>query len=87
MSSRRGEPLAQRVANTRARQDPPAAPEVRHCWYVGPCGRQAALLLSWRRTTPDAPWEGYIAVVAPDEAGGWSLVTMWVSAAMLEPRD
>lgn len=91
------ETLAERVATTRARtatSPPPSpppepahgpAPPVRHAWYDGRHGRQACLVLRWRRTTPEAPWEGYIAVAAPDPTGdGWGLVTMWVSAGLLE---
>lgn len=88
------ETLAQRIANTKAnaeRQpappelehvDPDAVPPVRHCWYEGTHGRQAALLLEWRVTA--GAWRGRIAVAAPD-AGGWVLVEQWVEAAMLTP--
>ena len=93
MSTRRGESIAQRVASTRARAEAdgrptpgprpepePAPPPVRHCWYDGPHGRQAALLLEWRRV--EGGYDGRIAVVAPD-AGGWVLVEMWVGQGML----
>lgn len=88
------EPLAQRIANTKAaaeRQlaprvlepvDPDAVPAIRHCWFEGTHGRQAALLLEWRVTA--GAWRGRIAVAAPD-AGGWVLVEQWVEAAMLTP--
>lgn len=88
------ETLAQRIANTKAnaerqlappeleRVDPDAAPPVRHCWYEGTHGVQAALLLEWRVTS--GAWRGRIAVAAPD-AGGWVLVEQWVEAAMLTP--
>ncbi|WP_156409779.1 hypothetical protein [Nocardioides sp. Soil796] len=58
-------------------------PDLRHCWYAGPHGRQAALLIGWRRVSPTAGWEGHIAVAAPDD-DGWSIVTLWVGAGMLE---
>jgi hypothetical protein len=92
MSRRRGESLAARVAATQQRHDtsvpqPSAAaepPPVRHCWYDGPHGRQAALLLEWRRVGDG--WSGRVAVAVPDEAG-WALVEMWVDAGMLgRPR-
>lgn len=60
------------------------APHIKHCWYAGPHGRQAALLLAWRQVNPGSAWEGNIAVAAPDD-DGWAVVTMWVSASMLEP--
>lgn len=95
MSTGRGESLAARVAATqeRRRADVEVAPEVpapgrqvppttRHCWYDGPHGRQAALLLEWRRV--GGAWGGRIAVAAPD-AEGWALVEMWVDAGMLAP--
>lgn len=88
MSRRRGESLAARVAATQQRRDqvpePRAAadppPPVRHCWYDGPHGRQAALLLEWRRVGDG--WSGRVAVAVPDDAG-WALVEMWVDAGML----
>lgn len=92
------ETLAERVANTRARTAHAPAPElepahdrpptVRHAWYNGRHGRQACLVLRWRRLAPEAPWEGYVALAAPDTSGdGWELVTMWVSAGLLERAD
>jgi hypothetical protein len=92
MSAGRGESLASRVATTRERQRPggvsphghgaDAPPATRHCWYDGPHGRQAALLLEWRRV--GGGWSGRIAVAAPDPAG-WALVEMWVDPGMLAP--
>ena len=101
------ENLAQRVANTRAReaghgtsdlhgkrpaswagslaespQPATQVPPVRHCWYNGPHGRQAALLLEWRGG--GGHYDGRIAVAAL-EPDGWAIVEMWVSAGMLSP--
>lgn len=86
MSTGRGESLAARVAATEQRRRPAPAeaadapPPTRHCWYDGPHGRQAALLLEWRRV--GGGWSGRIAVAAPDP-GGWALVEMWVDAGLL----
>jgi hypothetical protein len=91
MSNRRNESLAQRVANTKARQDgpetptvvvpePESPPPVRHCWFDGPHGRQAALLLEWRNL--GGRYDGRIAVVLPS-AEGWATVELWVDGAML----
>jgi hypothetical protein len=97
MSTRRGESLAARVATTQQRQESPRGaaapspgaegtsevpPPTRHCWYDGPHGRQAALLLEWRRVGEG--WAGRVAVAAPDP-GGWALVEMWVDAGLLAP--
>jgi len=89
MGGGRGESLAQRVADTNARQpaeprtdDPDPVPAIKHCWYDGPHGRQAALLLEWRKVGDG--FDGRIAVAVPDSSG-WGLVEMWVDAAMLEP--
>ena len=88
MSTGRGESLAARVAATEQRRQPAPAeatdapPPTRHCWYDGPHGRQAALLLEWRRV--GGGWSGRIAVAAPDP-GGWALVEMWVDAGLLAP--
>jgi hypothetical protein len=89
MSSGRGENLAQRVANTiasgstaPAQQPADPVPAIKHCWYDGPHGRQAALLLEWRKVGNG--FDGRIAVAVPD-ASGWGLVEMWVDAALLEP--
>jgi hypothetical protein len=122
MSAGRGESLAQRVANTRARQAQDAAtaapqpvlsgfqtttdrvmpshstapfhsprpkaatapqpPQVTHCWYLGPYGRQAALLVRWRQV--GGGYDGLIVVAVPD-GDGWALVEMWVESNMLEP--
>jgi hypothetical protein len=62
--------------------DAAGPPPTRHCWYDGPHGRQAALLLEWRRV--GGGWSGRIAVAAPD-AAGWALVEMWVDPGMLAP--
>jgi hypothetical protein len=107
MTSGGEETLAQRVANTRARQgghstadlhgkrpasradslqEPATAanpPSVRHCWYDGPNGRQAALLLGWRNVS--GHYDGRIAVAAQEPSVGWGIVEMWVSAEMLSP--
>ncbi len=97
MGRGRGETLAQRVANTRARSagapsavtpDPappgPASPPppLKHAWYDGPHGRQPALLLEWRNI--EGHYDGRICVAAPD-GDGWALVEMWVDGAMLAP--
>ena len=65
---------------------PPAtlAPAIKHCWYNGPHGRQAALLLQWRGF--DGYFHGRIAVAAP-EADGWAIVEMWVEQGMLSPVE
>ena len=62
--------------------DPDPVPAIKHCWYDGPHGRQAALLLEWRKVGDG--FDGRIAVAVPDTSG-WGLVEMWVDAAMLEP--
>ena len=88
MTAGRGEPLAQRSANTRARQHPEPTRQgalkemapIRHCWYGGQDGQRAALLLTWRRTGTGA--SGRIAVAAPDPTG-WALVEMWGDARLL----
>lgn len=86
MSTGHGESLAARVAATQQRRQPTPAettdapPPTRHCWYDGPHGRQAALLLEWRRV--GGGWSGRIAVAVPDP-GGWALVEMWVDAGLL----
>lgn len=85
--------MADRVARTRANTEratpstegPVPPPVVKHCWYDGPHGRQPALLLRWGKPTPASSWRGYIAVPVLDDAGNWDLVTMWVSAGMLQP--
>ena len=80
MSSGRGENLAQRVAHTKAsgssappQQEPAAVPAIKHCWYDGPHGRQAALLLEWRRLGDG--FDGRIAVAVPDASGWGPLAT------------
>lgn len=85
----RSENLAERVAATRARQagerEQPTQiqpPLLKHAWYDGPYGRQAALLLGWRSI--EGRHDGRICVVAPDE-GGWAIVEMWVDGTMLSP--
>ncbi|MCW2738161.1 hypothetical protein [Nocardioides sp.] len=85
----RTENLAERVAATRARQvgEPKQAAEIqppllKHAWYDGPYGRQAALLLGWRRI--EDRFDGRICVATPDD-GGWAIVEMWVDGAMLSP--
>lgn len=56
------------------------APPIKHCWYDGPHGRQAALLLGWRSV--EGRYSGRIAVVAL-EPDGWVIVEMWVDQGML----
>lgn len=85
--------MAERLARTRANagHNPapspqpaaPAGPTVTHCWFAGPHGRLAALLLGWRKVTPNAIWEGHIVHAVPDD-DGWTLITEWVDAGMLE---
>ena len=84
----RRENLAERVATTHARQagnehavqmQPPL---LKHAWYAGPYGRQAALLLEWRNI--EGRFDGRICVAVPDD-GGWAIVEMWVEGAMLSP--
>lgn len=58
-----------------------APPGVKHCWYDGPHGRQAALLLEWRGG--GGHYDGRIAVAAEEPGEGWAIVEMWVSAGML----
>jgi hypothetical protein len=60
-----------------------APPPVKHCWYRGPYGRQAALLVRWRQV--GGGYDGLILVPAPDEGHGWAVVEMWVESDMLEP--
>lgn len=61
----------------------PEPPPVRHCWYDGPNGRQAALLLEWRNV--GGHYDGRIAVAAEEPVVGWGIVEMWVSSSMLSP--
>ncbi len=81
--------LAERVATTRARQAGEVEqtaevqpPLLKHAWYGGPYGRQAALLLEWRNI--EGRFDGRICVAVPDD-GGWAIVEMWVDGAMLSP--
>ena len=60
----------------------PVPPTVRHCWYDGPYGRQAALLLEWRNV--GGAYDGRTAVAAPD-VDGWAIVEMWVGSGLLSP--
>jgi hypothetical protein len=60
----------------------PTAPPIKHCWYNGPHGRQAALLLSWRNT--GGHYDGRIAV-ASLEPDGWAVIELWVAQEMLAP--
>lgn len=62
----------------------PPPPPIKHCWYDGPHGRQAALLLEWRQT--DGYYRGRIAVAAP-EPDGWAIVELWVEQGMLFRTD
>lgn len=114
MTSGGRETLAERVANTRAREaerqhgthgfhgkrpadwadvlkddlpsptPAPLAPAIKHCWYNGPYGRQAALLLEWRGF--DGYFHGRIAVAA-QEGDEWAIVEMWVEQGMLSPTE
>lgn len=59
----------------------PTPPPVRHCWYDGPNGRQAALLLEWRGG--GGHYDGRIAVAAQEPGAGWGIVEMWVAQGML----
>lgn len=60
----------------------PTPPPVRHCFYDGPYGRQAALLLEWRKVGDG--YDGRVVVAAPD-TGGWSVVELWVEQGLLSP--
>lgn len=66
------------------RNPPVPDPPIKHCWYDGPYGRQAALLLEWRGV--DGYFRGRIAVASP-EPDGWAIVEMWVEQGMLSPAD
>ncbi len=57
-------------------------PQAKHCWYLGPYGRQAALLVRWRQV--GGGYDGPILVPVPDD-GGWTLAEMWVESNMLKP--
>ena len=59
-----------------------APPPIKHCWYDGPNGRQAALLLGWRQV--EGRYSGRIAVACL-EPEGWIITEMWVDQAMLSP--
>ena len=61
---------------------PIAPPAIRHCWYDGPHGRQAALLLGWRQV--EGHYSGRVAV-ATLEPEGWIITELWVDQAMLFP--
>lgn len=61
---------------------PASSPPIRHCWYDGPHGRQAALLLEWRQI--DGCYHGRI-VVAASEPSGWAVVEIVVQAELLAP--
>lgn len=62
------------------RSDRSPVPNVKHCWYDGPHGRQAALLLEWRCI--EGGYDGRIVVPAP-EPDGWAIVEMWVESGLL----
>lgn len=57
-------------------------PPIKHCWYEGPHGRQAALLLEWRNI--NGLFHGRI-VVASLEPDGWAVVEMIVEQGLLTP--
>lgn len=76
-----------------ALRDPPAAaapsePEhpANHCWYDGPHGRQAALLLEWSEGGR-VERRGRVAVACLEPDGHWSMVEMWVEQGMLSPAQ
>ena len=71
-------------ADSRVEPSTPAAvsPPIRHCWYDGSHGRQAALLLGWRNV--GGRYSGRIAVAALEPVG-WAIVEMWVDQGMLFP--
>lgn len=87
------ETLAQRIANTRANErdrgapaptDTETPPPIRHCWYDGPYGRQAALLVEWRKRA--GAWYARIDVALPHPTdGGWCLTELWVDASLVAP--
>lgn len=60
----------------------PAPPSVRHCWVTDGHGRLPGLLSEWRRTSTG--WEGYVTRPVL-ESFGWTLVTEWLPAGLLEP--
>lgn len=62
----------------------PSGPPIKHCWYEGPHGRQAALLLEWRGI--EGYYRGRI-VVASLEQEGWAVVEMWVEQGLLSPVE
>lgn len=64
------------------RERPATPPAIKHCWYDGPYGRQAALLLEWRGG--DGLFHGRIAV-ATHEPDGWAITEMWVEQGLLAP--
>lgn len=55
----------------------------KHCWYDGPYGRQAALLLEWSQGVRGHR-RGRIAVATP-EPDGWAIIEMWVEQDVLHP--
>lgn len=73
-------PWADALSETLPRAAP--APPIRHCWYDGPHGRQAALLLEWRPV--GGLFHGRIAVAAL-EPDGWAIVEMVVEQGLLSP--
>ena len=92
--NRRGhdrETLAERVAQTRAREAGHAASatsssnpasQVKHVWVVTAAGRHAGLLLEWRRW--EGGWRGR--VLRPvEEADGWAVAEEWLDASVLQP--
>lgn len=63
----------------------PQPPIVRHCWYDGPNGRQAALLLECRNI--GGHYDGRIAVAAEEPGLGWGIVEMCVRPECWRPLD
>lgn len=72
-----------RDAPPEAASTTPTPPEMKHCWYDGPYGRQAALLLEWSQGVAGHR-RGRIAV-ATFEPDGWAIIEMWVEQDVLHP--
>jgi hypothetical protein len=79
----RGRPLAGAADRPGAEEGPG-----RHCWVADPAddltGRQAGLLVEWRRAVGGG-WEGRVARVAQVRPGRWALVEEWVDESLLGP--
>lgn len=70
------------LRDRRANNEQATPPPIKHCWYDGPHGPQAALLLEWRGG--DGHYDGRIAV-ATLEPDGWAIIEMWVEQGLLRP--